>query len=205
MSWLTDFLHPGRPYENAQNQMQQYFNAGQGMLQPYQQHGLDSYSGLSDAMNALLNPSKLNDQWMKDYHESDAAKFAEERAKNRGLDAASSLGLMGSTPALSAIQRGTAEIGAQDQQNYLQNMMQKYLAGTGIGQNLYNTGAGTAGQMAQNMMNMGQNASQMQFGRDSAGGNLFGGLLGSGLGLLGGFLGNRFGGSGMGNQNYPHY
>lgn len=195
MSWLSSFLHPGQGYDKAQQQMDQYYQQGQGYLQPYNQYGQNAYGNLSGAMNALLDPQALQDKWMKGYQESEAAKSAESMAQQHGLDAASSLGLMGSTPALSAIQAGTTQIGLEDQQNYLDNLMQKYLAGAGIAQGIFGQGANAAGQMGQNAMNMGQNSAQMAFGKANAGGNLFGNLLGMGAGLAGSALGGPIGGA----------
>lgn len=190
MSWLSSFLHPERGYEEAQKELDKYYQQAQQYQQPYMQHGEEAYGGLSGAMNSLLNPEELYSQWSGGYQESPAAKYAEESARNRGLDAASSLGLMGSTPALQAIQAGTSRIGAEDRQNYLNDLMQKYLSGIGVAQNIYGTGANAAGQLGQNAMNMGQNAAQMKYNQTNAQGNLFGNLLGTGASFAGGLVGN---------------
>ena len=194
MSWLSDFLHPNRGYDAAQNEMNRYFNMGKDVLNPYQQHGLDSYNGLSEVMNKLLNPSQLQDEWMKNYKESEYAKKAEDMATQHGLNAASSMGLMGSTPALQAIQAGTSQIASQDQQKYLDDLMQKYLAGAGIGQGLYNTGAGSASQLMQQMMNMGRDSGQLQYSRHNAGSGILQDLLGRLLGAGGSALSKYLGG-----------
>lgn len=195
MSWLSSFLHPEKGYKSAQNELQQYYNQGQGYLQPYNQFGVEQYGNLQQYIDALMHPEKLQDEWAKGYSESESAKNAEAMAKEHGLDAASSMGLMGSSPALNAIQAGTTQIGLDDRQNYLDNLMQKYLAGAGLAQGIFGTGAGAAGQMGQNAMNMGQNMGQLKFGEQNAGGNLFGNLLGAGLGLAGSALGGPIGGA----------
>jgi hypothetical protein len=114
-------------------------------------------------------------------------------AKQNGLDAASSLGLNGSNTALNALQGGTTRIALDDRQNYLNDLMQKYLAGTGIAGNIFNTGYGAAGQMSNNAMNMGQNSAQEAYGEANAPGSIMGGLLGIGIGTLGGPIGNAIG------------
>lgn len=195
MSWLSSFLNPGKGYDAAQQQLDKYYQQAQQYQQPYMQHGLDVYGNLSDAMKSLLDPGGLYDKWSSSYEESQAAKDMEADAKERGLSAASAMGLMGSSPALSAIQRGTAQIGAQDKQNYLQDMMQKYLAGIGIGQNIYGIGASTAGNMANQAMNMGQSSAEMAYGKQNARGNLFGNLLGIAGGIAGSALGGPIGGA----------
>lgn len=200
---IDSFLSPEKGYEKGQNELDKYFNQsrdlynqGQGYLQPYNQFGMDAHSNLSNAMRRLLDPAGLQNEWTKGYTESEAAKNTARMAQENGLDAASSLGLMGSNTALNAIQGGTTQIGLADRENYLNNLMQKYLAGAGIAGNIFNTGAGAAGTMSGNAGNfsrlindMGQNSAQMAFGRQNAPGDLFGKLLGTGIGYLTGGAG----------------
>src|SRR6185436_3930339 len=132
---------------------------------------------------------------MKSYTESPTAKYTEGLAQEHGLDAASGLGLMGSNTALNAIQGGTSQIGLADRDNYLNSLMQKYLAGTGIAGNIFGTGASAANAMSQNAMNMGNNSAQMAFGAQNAPGDLFGKLLGTGIGFATGGIGGGAGGA----------
>lgn len=195
MSWLSSFLNPQKGYEAAQNQYQQNYNNAQGYLNPYNQQGQQAFNPLFGAMQSLLDPQALQSKWLESYKESPAAKQAEGMAQEHGLNAASSLGLMGGSIPLQAIQAGTSQIGAEDRQNYMNDLMQKLMTGAGIGQGLYGTGANAAGQMSQNAMNYGNNAAQMAFGQQNAPGSLFGNLLGAGAGLLGGALGGPLGGA----------
>ena len=195
MSWLSSFLNPGKGYQKGQEQLDKYFqqaqnfyNQGQGYLSPYNEYGKAAYGDINSAMQKLLNPQQLQDDWIKGYSESEAAKNLEDTASQRGLNAASSLGLMGSSPALQAIQQGTSQIAAADRQQYLDDLMKKYLSGIGIGENIFGTGATSAGQMGQNAMQMGQNSmkmgedsAQMAFGKQNAGGNMFSKLLEGGI------------------------
>lgn len=191
MSMLSSFLHPERGYKKGQQQLDNYYNQSkdfynqaQGYAQPYVNQGQTAYNEIHPAMQALLDPQALQDKWASGYKESEAAKNLESMAQEHGLNAANSMGLGGSSTALNAIQAGTSQIGAQDRQTYLDNLMQKYLAGTGIGQNLYNTGASAAGQQGQNAMNMtnnamnmGQNSAQMAFGQQNAPGNMLNNVI----------------------------
>lgn len=195
MGWLDSFLHPEKGYEKAQNQLDQYYNQGQGFLQPYSQFGQNAYGDYSGAMKSLLDPAALQAQWSKSYSESPEAKYAMDMAQQHGLDAASGLGLMGSNTALNAIQGGTSQIGLQDRQNYLNDLMQKYLTGTGIAGNIFNMGGNTANSMSNNAMNMGQNSAQMAYNKQAAPGSIFGGLLGLGAGLAGSAFGGPIGGA----------
>lgn len=198
MSWLTSFLNPGRGYEAGQDQLDKYYGQSQGYLNPYNQGGQHQYGNLNKYVNSFMDPQALHDKWVSGYEESGAAKNLEDLATQHGLNAASALGLMGSTPALNAIQAGTSGIVAQDRQNYLDNLMQKYLAGAQLSQGIYGAGANAAGQMGQNAMNMGDKSAAMQFGKTNAGGDMFGRLLGTGAGLGSNYLTGGFGKGGMG-------
>lgn len=195
MSWLSSFLHPEKSYEKAQKELDKYYQQGQGYLNPYSQNGMETYGKYSGAMDNLLDPSKLEDEWSKHYRESDIAQQDEAMGNQHGLNAAASMGLMGSSPALQAIQSGTAGIVAQDRQKYLEDLMKKYMTGIGIGQDIYGKGATAANSMSQNAMNMGQNSSQLEFNKNNAQGDMFGKLLGYGSGLVGSALGGPIGGA----------
>ncbi len=195
MSWLSSFMHPGKGYQKGQEQLDKYYNEAQGNLSPYNQQGQEQYGNLNDYIKNLMDPAALQAKWAEGYSESPAAMQAEKMAQEHGLNAASSMGLMGSNTALNAVQSGTSQIGLNDRQNYLNDLMEKYKTGAGLAQGIYGTGAGAAGQMGQNAMNQGQNSSQMAYGQENAGGNMFGGLLGAGLGLAGSALGGPIGGA----------
>lgn len=209
MGWLDSFLHPEKGYEKGQEQLDKYYNQardlynqGQGYLQPYNQFGQSAYGNYSDAMKRLLDPAALQADWIKGYSESPSAKNAEAMAQEHGLSAASGLGLMGSNTALNAIQGGTTQIGLDDRQNYLNDLMQKYLAGAGIAGNIFGTGAGAASTMSGNAMNfgknamdMGENSAKMAFNQQNAPGSMMGGLLGLGAGALGSAFGGPIGGA----------
>lgn len=181
MSWLDSFLHPEKGYQAGQGQLDKYFQQGQGYLNPYNQYGQNAYGDYSTAMKRLLDPAGLQNEWAKGYTESDSAKNTAKMAQENGLDAASGLGLMGSNTALNAIQGGTTKIGMDDRQNYMNDLMQKYLAGAGIAGNIFGTGASAAGGMSNNAMNMGNNSAQMAYGEQNSPGDLFGKLIGTGI------------------------
>lgn len=192
MSWLSNTFHPENAYKDAQEQMNKFYDQAQNYQQPYIQHGEQAYNQLSGGMNALMDPQALQDKWASGYKESDAARQMEGMAQQHGLDAASSMGLFGSTPALQAIQAGTSGIVAQDRQKYLDDLMQKYMHGTNIAGNIYGTGANASNAASQNAMNMGNKSSELAYGQGSAQGNLMGNLIGRGVGAgagaIGGFL-----------------
>lgn len=191
---IDSFLHPERGYEDAAKEMQkawqqaqQYGERGIGYQEPYRQGGLDQMGRLNSAENSLLDPSALLDKWMGSYNTSDYAKRSMDNAKASGLDAASSMGLSGSNAAVHNIQNSSSDIMNADRQSYLNDMMTKYMAGIGIGQNMYGIGASTAGNMGNNMshmgdqaMNFGQNMGQAAYGARNAPGDMLKNLLAMG-------------------------
>lgn len=181
MGMLSSFLHPERAYKRAQRDLDKYYQQGQEAISPYMQHGQEAYGQLSGATQSLMNPTKLYDQFMGDYQQSDASRFAQERAQNQGLEALSAMGMSGSTPGARAIQAGTERIGAEDQQRYIDRMIQQYLSGAGLAQGIYGTGANAASQYGQNAMNMGQNTAQMTYGQNAAPGQMLQNMINTGL------------------------
>lgn len=195
MSWFSDFFHPEKAYQGAQQERENYYNQGQANQQPYNQMGQEAGNYLKNIMDKFGDPAKLQDEWAKGYETSPYAKQMMGQAQESGLGAASQMGLMGSSSALNNIQNQASTIMQGDRQNYMNDLMQKYMAGAGIGQGMYGTGAGAAGQMNQNAQAMGQDSAQNRYNQMSAGGNMFGNMLGGGMGLLGGMLGGPMGGA----------
>jgi hypothetical protein len=207
MSWLSSFLHPDRGYKAGQEQLDKYYNEAQGAYNPYMQNGQNAGNNLNDYMQQLMDPQALQDKWSQGYQTSGAAKDAMGMAQQNGLDAASSMGLMGSSAGMQALQAGTSQIQNADKQQYLDDLMKKYMSGAGIAGDMYNTGANAAGQFGQNAMNQGQNSAQMQYNQTNAQGNLFGQGLGTaaalGAGAAFGPMG-YMGVKGMQNNSDPY-
>ena len=195
MSWLSSLMNPGEGYKKGQEQLDKYYGQAQGALSPYNQYGQEQYGNLNDIIKNLMNPSDLNAKWIAGYSESPEAKQAEQMASQHGLNAASSMGLMGSNSALNALQQGTSQIGLNDRQNYLKNMMDQYLGAANLSQGVFGQGANAANNMSNNAMNMGQNSAGMAYGQQTAGGNMLGGMLGTAAGVAGTALGGPIGGA----------
>lgn len=187
---FKSFMSPEKGYEKGQEQFDKYYGQSQQYLQPYQQQGQEAYGKLNEATNNLMDPSSLFDKWMQDYQQSDMANFNQERARQNGLNSASSMGLMGSSPALQSLQAGQNEIGAQDQMAYIEKMIQQYLQGANLAQGVYGQGAQAGNQMSQNASNMGTNSAQMAYGKQNAPGQMFNDLLKSGAYAYAGGGGN---------------
>ena len=188
---VNSFFHPEKGYKDAQKEMEDKWAQAQGFQQPYNQAGQNQIGILNQAQSNLLDPSKLLAEWMSKYEESPYAKRSMENAKSSGLDAASSMGLMGSSNAINNIQNSSSDIMNADRSQFLNDLMQKYMAGIGIGQNMFNTGAQTAGNMGNQAISVGGNTADMAYGKANSPGNLLKDLLAMGTK---GYMASQMGG-----------
>ena len=188
---ISSFFNPQRGYENAGKQSEKYYVDAQGRLQPIVNQGQAQYDPLNKQATALANPVDLQNQWASAYQESPQAKQLQEQARTSGLDAASSMGLLGSSPALQNIQTTSSNILQGDRQSFLNDLMQKYMQSIGIRQNIYGAGAGAASEQSQNAMNQGVNAGQAAYGATNAGGELVGHLINTAAQVAGNYAGGR--------------
>lgn len=197
MSWFSELIHPGRSYDQAQAVKDKYFQQSQGTRQPYIDRGEKGGKALEDMLNKLTNPAALQDEWSKNYQTSDYAKQLQEQSQTSGIDAASAMGLGGSSAALTNIQKGSGDIVAKDRQNYMNDLMQKYMTAMGIGSSLYGTGANMSDKNAQGQENMGDWSSTNTFNKNQSGANTLMQMLSkipALAGLFGGIGDINFGG-----------
>ncbi len=170
MAWYDPFnvLDPGKSYRKAQKEYQKGWEQSQGYQKPYWQSGMDQIGKLTGAEDKLLNPAGLQDEWSSGYEMSPYAKQLQEQSMSQGLDAASSMGLLGSSSALQSLQSGASNIMQKDRENYMDDLMKKFLAGIGLGQNIYSTGAQTGGNLGREAMNFGEGNAGFEFNKSEA-------------------------------------
>lgn len=199
MGLFSSLLHPGKPYKKAREAMNQQNEIAQGYyagvnanIAPYSQAGQQQLPNLNSAIQNLMNPQQMQNNWLQDYQVSPYAQQLRDLSTQSGLNDASSSGLLGSSPFGQALGAGTSQIINQDRQQYLDNLMKMYMGGVGLSQGIYGTGAGAAAQQGQlgvnqanQAMQQGQNNAQMAYGQSAAPGNLIGSLLGGATGLFG--------------------
>lgn len=183
-SMLSSFFHPERSYKEAERAAQEAWLQAQGFQKPFMEHGLEQYDPLNKARANLLNPVELEGQWSDAYKTSPEAMNALRENRTQGLESAGSMGLMGSSAALKNIQQGAGDIVSKDRQQFLNNLMQKYLAGIGLGENLYGTGANAGANLGQQALGHGDTMAGLQFGRYAAPGKLFGQMGGLALNAM---------------------
>lgn len=196
MSWLSQFLHPSGGYDAAGKTVEKYANEGKGVRQPYIQGGQDAYTKLMEAITNLQNPTKLRDEWGKTYNESDTAKANEAAAKERSLESASANGLIGSSAAQANMTTATTDIANADKEKYMKDMMEQYLNSIGITKDIFNTGAQTANNQANASENTGKTMGDIEYGKNTAGGEMFGNLGKGALDLITRYLTGGMGGGG---------
>lgn len=163
---FTDYAK--KPYQEANKEYEKAWGEAKGYEKPYWQHGLDQYGKLEGAENELLDPGALQSKWSSGYETSPYAKQLQGEAKTQGLDAASSMGLLGSSAALKNIETGSTNIMQRDREKYMDDLMRKYMTGIGIGQNIYGTGASTAGTLGNQSMNFGEQMGAGKFNEANA-------------------------------------
>lgn len=177
MSWLSGLLHPKRAYDKAAQISQQGYNQAQGYMSPYYNAGIGANDFLTQQRDMLSNPAGLENKWAQSYETSPYAQQLQTQAMDSGMNAAGSMGLLGSSAALGNLQQGASNIMNADRQQYMQDLMQKYLTGVGIGQGQFNTGAGMAANMGQNAIGNANTQAGLAFGGQNAGPNMLMQLL----------------------------
>ena len=184
-------MHPGGAYNAASNANKQGYEEGKGLRQPYMQQGTEAGGDLMEMLKKLMNPGALQDEWSQGYDTSASAKQDMNQAQSAGMDAASSMGLGGSNAALGNIQSQASDIGQKDKQKYMEDMMQKYMQAMGLGQGIYNTGAGMASQGAGAAQQFGENQAGLNFGKYNAGPNMLTGGAGGIMKMLEEYFNNK--------------
>lgn len=174
---INSFLHPERGFEEAEKESRRAWEEAQGYEKPYWERGNEQAGRLTGAEDKLLDPAALEAEWSKSYETSPYAKQLLEKNRTSGLDAASSMGLMGSSAAINNIQQGAGEIVAKDRQQYMQDLMNKYLAGIGIGQDIYGQGGTAAGNLTRGRLQTGQDLAQERYGKYNAPGQTVGEMI----------------------------
>lgn len=201
---LDSFLHPEDAYKAAEDKSQEGYNRAKKYQEPYWQGGVDQYGKLNTATDKLLDPAALENEWASGYETSPYAKQQLARNQTSGLEGASSMGLMGSSAAINNIQQGAGNIMAKDRQQYMDDLMKKYMEGIGLGKDLYSTGASTGQNLGNQSMQEGEDQASLAYGEKAAPGKLFENLVKTGAQVFGMPSGGGFGSGGF-NQGMPQY
>jgi hypothetical protein len=177
---LLDFLDPGRGYKSAMKQFTKGYEEGKGYLDPYAGAGTSQLEQLLGAQAALMDPAALQSQWASGYEMSPYAQQLQGAAQEAGLSSMGSMGLGGSSAALQNLQQTSANIMQADRERYMKDLMDKYMAGVGIGQDIYGTGAGAAGTLGQMGMQYGMGMGELEAMKSQSRSKMLMDLLGLG-------------------------
>jgi hypothetical protein len=200
---INSFLHPENAYKSAEDAEAEQWAQTQGYLNPTIQAGREQLPRLTGAEDQLFHPEELENKWIQSYSESPYAKSLIDRSRSAGLDAASSMGLNGSSAALGNIQQSAGDIASRDRQSYLDDIMKKYMSAIGIGGDIYGAGNNAATNLAGYSSNYGDTRGGLEYGRSAAPGELFGKIAG---GALAGYANSSgFGGGGAGSRPPAYY
>ena len=194
MSWFSQWSHPGRAYKKAGQVEAENFNKSQQFRNPAIEHGEEAYKTYNDMYNKLAHPEDLQSDWASHYEKSPYAQNLQQEALGQGMDAASASGLGGSSAAIANIQKGGADIMQKDRQQYMDDMMKKYLAAMGIGSDIYGKGTSMASNAANAQQQHGEWNAQNQFNQNNAGGNKFGDIASSIPAMIAAMYGGGMGG-----------
>jgi hypothetical protein len=178
-------MDPTKGYKKAMEELQKAWQQAQSFQQPYNEAGQQQIPFLNQMRDFLANPEALQSKWAQGYETSPYAQDMMKRARDVGMNEASSMGLMGSSGALENLQRNAGSIMQEDRQRYLDDLMKKYMASIGIGENIFGTGAATAGNMGNQAVKFGENMGGLAYGKANAKGQMLGNLIGMGANLAG--------------------
>jgi len=182
------FGNPGKPYDDAMRQYQEWAQKAQNTQQPFLDAGTGAIGDYQKWLQGQQDPSQFINDQMKNYQESPYAKYLQQQSMNAGQNAASASGLMGSTPMMLQMQQNAGNIASADQNQWLQNVLginTQY----GQGQNNLMNGGQNAANSLTNMYNqMGQNMGNAAYNKGASQNNNLWNTIGSGMGMIGSFL-----------------
>lgn len=198
---IMDFLDPGAGYKSAMKEYTKGYEEGKGYLDPYAGAGTSQLDQLLSAQGALMDPAALQSQWAQGYEMSPYAQQLQGAAQEAGLSSMGSMGLGGSSAALQNLQQTSANIMQSDRERYMKDLMDKYMTGIDIGQDIYGKGAGAAGQLGQMGMQYGQGMGELEAMKSQSRNQMMMDLLGLGGQAYGASqFGKAFGGGDSGGS-----
>lgn len=182
MSLFGGLFGGGGDPDSDLQQIPQYYKQ---YLAPYANAGMGYEKFLGPLLEGLMrNPTALQDQIMSHYQESPYAKYQTGEVTNQMNRSAALGGNLGSPNEQADMAGRVQGVVSGDQQNYLHNAMQPYLAGMQSLMGLTNLGENAGGQIANMYGDLYSNMAGMDAAQNGQNQNLLGGLLGMGGSML---------------------
>jgi hypothetical protein len=182
------FSDSSKPYDAAMNQYQDWSTRAQNTQQPYLNAGQGAISDYQKWLAGQQNPSQFINNLMGQYQESPYSQYLQKQSLRAGTNAASASGLSGSTPLLQQLQQNSRNIGSQDQNQWLQNILG---INTQYGQgqnNLMNSGQTAANSLTGLYNNIGKQMAEQSYNKEASKQNDFWNTLGGVGSIIGSFL-----------------
>lgn len=179
----------GDPYKQAMEQYQKWANEAKNVQNPYLNAGQGAIPDYQKWLESQKDPSKFINDIMGQYGESPWARYEQQQSMRAGENAASALGLLGSTPFAQQMQQNAMNISSQDMQNWLNNVL-GINAQYGQGQqNMMGIGANAANALTNMYANLGQQMGEAAYGQKAGQNQDFGNSLAGALGMIGSLFG----------------
>jgi len=168
---------------NISGDIGQYYN-------PYIQQGQAAYGGLNDQYNQMMNnPGGFVNNVGSQYQQSPGFKFALQQALQGSNQGAAAGGMAGSPQNQQQNMGIATNMANQDYYNWLNTALGQHQQGLAGEQGFYSGGMNAANNMGQQIAQQRAAQAQLAYAGQANQNQLYGGLIGSGLGALGAFAG----------------
>lgn len=179
------------PFKEARKQYMEMFGQAQQQQQPFYQAGVGALPQLQDWLGQMQDPAGFINQLQSQYTQSPADQFAINQGLRGAQNRGSAAGLIGSTPMAQFQAQTAADIGGQQMNQWLQNVLGiNTLYGQGE-QNLVNLGQHSADTLSNLLSGGGQDLAGLRYGsavrQNQNLGNILGGMFGGAQQGLTGF------------------
>ena len=196
MSWYNPFSWGENKKTTGIDAAQKYMEQGRSMInesyQPYRQAGQRSLPILEDQYSQLLNnPQAMMQGWGDQFQESPGYQFQMDQMMNAANQAAAAGGMLGTNAHQQQAMGYAGGLANQDYYNYLDRIGELYGAGLGGYGGLYDTSLNATNGMAEGLGNLYGSQAQLAYTQGANNQNMFGSVLGAGLGALGSYWGGK--------------
>lgn len=158
-----------KPYKHAMREYQKWLQQNQALQQPYMDAGREGMENYQGWLQNQEDPSGFINNLMQNYQQSPYIANLQRDAQNAGINAASASGLMGSTPFAQQLQQNATNISQQGMNDWLQKVLSintQYGQGQ---QNLLQMGQNATNALSGIYSQAGQDMGQLRYNRSRAG------------------------------------
>lgn len=178
------FGNSDAPYRAAGEQYEKWGNEAKHAQEPFYNAGAGAIPQFQNWLQGMQDPAAFINHLMGNYSQSPWAQNQQRQAMRGAQNFGSATGLSGSTPLMLQAQQNSANIGSEDQNRWLQNVLginTQYGAGT---QNLMQGGQNSANALTDLYSNLGNNMGQAAYGERAGKSNDLFNLISGGLSLF---------------------